>query len=298
MSSTIILNNHFWMPYNSRRRGVPSKSPKGMSVSWFLSSCLWGRGRQIEGGEEEEEMLKLVKDTWSHELRYCKGRNVRREFNFVDFVYNWKSAKLNAIPKFLLGPVASPSERSGVSWSGYPESSKLNSHRKVLYRKVRNFLLSQYNRTCPCDHLTKATTWKLRTRIFSPFNSRIQMYGVLSWKCDHLRNANCGQQKSAQSVDSTCEKRPHASNWAKNTFHPPTFRTQALQTSDIRVCKLLLAWPLPITPPRTRGNCRWLMSMARAGACVQLHIEIFWTEPGKWDHPRNRTTYSLSLRWS
>ena len=44
------------------------------------------------------------------------------------------------------------------------------------------------------------------------------MYGVLSWKCDHLRNANCGQRRSAQSVNSTCEKRPHASNWAKNTF--------------------------------------------------------------------------------
>ena len=67
----------------------------------------------------------------------------------------------------------------------------------------------------------------------------------------------------------------------KHFFQPPTFPIQALQTSDIRVCKLLLAWPLPITPPRARGNCRWLMSMARAGAGVQLHIEIFSTEPGK-----------------
>ena len=32
--------------------------------------------------------------------------------------------------------------------------------------------------------------------------------------------------------------------------------------------------------------------MARAGACVQLHIEKFWTKPGKWDHLKNRTTYS------
>ena len=38
--------------------------------------------------------------------------------------------------------------------------------------------------------------------------------------------------------------------------------------------------------------------MARAGACVQLHMEIFWTKPGKWDHLKNRTTYSQSLRWS
>ena len=38
--------------------------------------------------------------------------------------------------------------------------------------------------------------------------------------------------------------------------------------------------------------------MARAGACVQLHIEIFWTKPGKCHHLKNRTTYSQSLRWS
>ena len=67
-------------------------------------------------------------------------------------------------------------------------------------------------------HLTKATTWKLRTHNFNPFNLRIQMYVVPSWKCDHLRNANCGHRRSALSVDSTCEKRPHTSNCAKNTF--------------------------------------------------------------------------------
>ena len=35
---------------------------------------------------------------------------------------------------------------------------------------------STYSQTCPCDHLTKATTWKLRARNFSPFNLWIQMY--------------------------------------------------------------------------------------------------------------------------
>ena len=38
--------------------------------------------------------------------------------------------------------------------------------------------------------------------------------------------------------------------------------------------------------------------MARARACVQLHFKNFWTKPGKWDHLKNRTTYSQSLRWS
>ena len=44
------------------------------------------------------------------------------------------------------------------------------------------------------------------------------MYGVYSWKCDHLRNENCGHWRSAQSFDSIWEKWPHTSNWAKNTF--------------------------------------------------------------------------------
>ena len=160
------------------------------------------------------------------------------------------------------------------------------------------FLEKLYSQTCPCDHLTKATTWKLRTRNFSPFNLWIQMYGVRSWNCDHLRNANCGHRRSAQSADLTCEKRPHTSDSEKKTFDRPTFPSQALRTSDHHVYKLRLAWSLPITPPRTRGDCWSPMSLARARACVKLCIENFWTKPGKWDHLRNRTTYSQSLRWS
>ena len=125
------------------------------------------------------------------------------------------------------------------------------------------------------------------------------MYGVRSWKCDHLRNANCGHRRSAQSVDSTCKKRPHASNCSeKHFFDCLTFLRRhseraifAFSSSAWHGCCQLR--------PLTRGNHRSLMScMARTGACVQLHIENFWTKPGKWDHLKNRTTYSQSLRWS
>ena len=63
----------------------------------------------------------------------------------------------------------------------------------------------------------------------------------------------------------------------KHVFDRPAFPLQALRTSDHRVCKILLAWSSPITPPRAcaRGNYRSMMMMARARAFVQLHIEKF-----------------------
>ena len=154
------------------------------------------------------------------------------------------------------------------------------------------------SQTCPWDHLTTATAWKLRTRNFSPFNLWIQMYGVRSWNCDHLRNANCGHRRSAQSVDLTCEKRPHTSDSAKNTFRWSKFSFAGTRNERSSRLQVHLAWLLPITPPCTRGDNRSLMSLARERACVKLCIEDFWTKPGRWDHLRNRTTYSQSLRWS
>ena len=61
----------------------------------------------------------------------------------------------------------------------------------------------------------------------------------------------------------------------KHFFDLTTFPSQALRTSDHCVCKLYLAWLLPITPSRACENYRSLMSMARAGACVQLQFEKF-----------------------
>ena len=104
------------------------------------------------------------------------------------------------------------------------------------------------------------------TKTFSPLNSRIQMYGVRSWKCDHLRNANCGHRRSAQSVDPTCKKATtYVKLSEKHFFDCLTFPSQALRTSNHRVFKLRLARPLPITPPLTRGNQRSLMSWLAQG---------------------------------
>ena len=151
----------------------------------------------------------------------------------------------------------------------------------------------RYSRPCPCDHLKIADT-HFQSLQFPDSNVRSAFLKMRPPEKCKLRTAEVSPKRRFNlRKATTCIKLSE-----KHFIHPPTFPTQAHQTSDIRVCKLLLAWPLPITPPRTRGSCRWLMLMARAGACVQLHIEIFWTEPGKWDNPRNRTTYSQSLRWS
>ena len=57
----------------------------------------------------------------------------------------------------------------------------------------------------------------------------------------------------------------------KTLFGLPTFPSQALRTSDLRVFKLRLAWSLPLTSSLTRGNHRSLMSwlaQLRRGMCT------------------------------
>ena len=64
----------------------------------------------------------------------------------------------------------------------------------------------------------------------------------------------------------------------KHSLDRPAFPSQALRTGNHGVCKILLVWSLP---PGAYGNYRSLMTMGRARACVQLHIEKFKTKPGK-----------------
>ena len=73
----------------------------------------------------------------------------------------------------------------------------------------------------------------------------------------------------------------------KNFFDRPTFPSQALRTSNHRVCKLDLAWSLPIMPPRACGNYRSLMAMARAGHVYGSILKIF--EPSL----ANETTWEI-----
>ena len=73
----------------------------------------------------------------------------------------------------------------------------------------------------------------------------------------------------------------------KILFNRPTFPSQALRMSDHHVYKLRLAWSLPITPPRTCGDNRSLMSLARARACVNSVLKNF--EPNL----ANETTWEI-----
>ena len=61
----------------------------------------------------------------------------------------------------------------------------------------------------------------------------------------------------------------------KHFFDCLSFPSQALRTSDHCVCKLRLAKPLPIPPLLYTWEPSIANVMARAEACVQLHIEIF-----------------------
>ena len=73
----------------------------------------------------------------------------------------------------------------------------------------------------------------------------------------------------------------------KHFFVCRTFPSQALWTSDHRVCKLRLAWSLPITPPLTRGNQRSLMSWLAQGHVYNSILKVF--EPNL----ANETTWKM-----
>ena len=61
-------------------------------------------------------------------------------------------------------------------WISDLQADHLQTHSKMdlatdaTWSAQPDMFLSLYSRTSPCDHLTKATTWKLRTHNFSPLN--------------------------------------------------------------------------------------------------------------------------------
>ena len=123
------------------------------------------------------------------------------------------------------------------------------------------------------SNLTKATTWKLRTRNFSPFNLWIQMYGVRSWNCDHLKNANCRHRRSAQSVDLTCEKRPHTSDSAKNTFRSSNFSFAG--TPNERSQRLQAPLGMVVANYAPAYTCRLPIADV-AGSCKGTCKTLYW----------------------
>ena len=97
----------------------------------------------------------------------------------------------------------------------YPKFNGNHRRGNKNLHSVKLVLATTWQNRRPC--------WKLRTRNFSPFNLRIQMYGVRSSKCDHLRNVNCGHHRSAQSVDSIWESDYIHQIERRPLFRPSTY---------------------------------------------------------------------------
>ena len=162
----------------------------------------------------------------------------------------------------------------------------------------------RYLRKCTVEPVL-ATTWQKRP----PENCETHRFQSLEFTDSNVRSAFLKMRPPEKCELRTPKVSPkrrsnlqNATTYVilseKHFLDRLTFPSQALRTSDHRVCKLRLARPLPDYAPAYTWEPRIANVMARAGACVQLDIEIFWTKPGKWDHLKNRTTYSQSLRWS
>ena len=159
--------------------------------------------------------------------------------------------------------------------------------KKKKKKKKKSRHTDTYSQTCPCDRLTKATTWKLRTCIFSPFNSRIQMYGVHSWKYDHLRMriADTGSQPNASIQPG---KSDHIRQIAWKTLFrssnfssvgTPNEQSSHLQAPLGMVVAPAYMWGLPIAD----AWCRWLVQ----GHVYNSILKIFETNLA------NETTWEI-----
>ena len=130
---------------------------------------------------------------------------------------------------------------------------------------------------------------------------------ILGFKCTEcvLENATTWEMRIADTVcGPKASIQPGKSDQIRQIERKTLFRSSNVSlagTPDKRSSRLQarrLGMVVANYAPRACGNYRSLMAMAPAGACLRLYIENFWTKPGKWDHLRNRTTYSQSLRWS
>ena len=170
---------------------------------------------------------------------------------------------------------------------------------------MRSSPASIYSRTCPCDHLTKATTWKLRTHNFSPLeftdsNVRSAFLKMRPPEKCELRTSKVGPKRRSNLQKATTYVKLSEKTlfWLSNFSFAgtPNERSSCLHApfgKAVANYAPAYTWEPPIANALKKKK-----KIARAGACVQLHVEIFWTKPGKWDHLKNRTNYSQSLRWS
>ena len=143
----------------------------------------------------------------------------------------------------------------------------------------------------PCDHLTKAATWKFRTRSFSPVK-RIQctpsVLEIASTR--EMRIADSGDRRSTQAEksDKNCQIEETPFFLSSNFFFP------ASSNEHHHVHRLGLA----SSKPQTMHRIGWSLSLTVRWIYVTTPNWIFF-EPdlAKWDHLRNKTTFWQSLWW-
>ena len=148
------------------------------------------------------------------------------------------------------------------------------------------------------DHLKIADTQIQSLQFADVKCTECVLENATTWEMRH-----CGHRRSGPKLQFNLGKDDHIrQNKRKTLFQSSSFSLAG--TPDGRSSRLQ-AWlahgRCQLRPRSACGNYfsyRSLMTMARAGACVQVHIEKFWTKPAKWDHLRNRTAHSQSLRWS
>ena len=119
--------------------------------------------------------------------------------------------------------------------------------------------------------LENATTWEMR---IADTKGRPKA-SIQPAKCDHIRNIE-----------------------RKTLFRSSNFSFAGTPNERSSCLQAPFGKAVANYAPAYTWEPRIANVMARAGACVQLDIDIFWTKPGKWDHLKNRTTISQSLRWS
>ena len=110
------------------------------------------------------------------------------------------------------------------------------------------------------DHLKIADT-QFQSLEFTDSNVRSAFLKMRPPEKCELRTPKVGPKRQSNLQKATT----YVTLSEKHFFVCLTFPSQALRTSDHRVCKLRLASPLLITPPLTRGNHWSLMSWLAQG---------------------------------
>ena len=122
--------------------------------------------------------------------------------------------------------------------------------------KILNNYRWNYSRTCPCDHLPKSDHLKIADTQFQSLEFADSNVRSAFLKMATTWEMRIADTKGRPKASIQPAKSDHIRKIERKTlfFDCLTFPSQALRTSDHRVCKLRLARSLPVTPPLTRAN--------------------------------------------